>query len=543
MAFSPNGVCMPSTPEPEPAAANPKEAEKHGPHEEMDPAGGLLKFFVGGDPVERCLRDPALRQHVTDAAFCKRLRDIRRKAEVAKTPEEISALTRTMLNDPRLTQCSMAGAGMTLTVEESDLQKAERLGDIAKRSPLVIEDMIVAEKCEDREAAKAEGNARFAAKDYAGALAFWTRSLRFDREAGVQDDVDFSGSIYNNMAMALLKLNFATRAEQAASRAIKHCDFAYARMLDARTEMKKLVDNGDLDRVDESHPMLNLKLLDGATRRKALYRRAQARELLHLYTKAHADCAEAKRRADSDETATQKEKDTLRREVLRFAKLKKHEEKELKARATRKAEEAAIEHQRAAGVTLEKEKPKSGSKAATPGASIGYLEEKDHSRWAMIRLAALLEDCEVDLGKGASVSVNDALKRQSTVSASVTHKRGNRALYYDIDIHATWVAEPPTDFDMSPDPSVPARDRPRKLEGTVRLYNVSHETKYEPGADTNVAYMYQLGYKGIDPKWFDGSQATKDAPPWAALLINGAHDLYEAVANTVDKLIEELKKK
>ena len=49
----------------------------------------------------------------------------------AKTPEEISALTRTMLNDPRLTQCSMAGAGMTLTVEESDLQKAERLGDLS----------------------------------------------------------------------------------------------------------------------------------------------------------------------------------------------------------------------------------------------------------------------------------------------------------------------------------------------------------------------------------------------------------------------------
>ena len=208
MAFSPNGVCMPSTPEPEAPAPAP-EPEKHGPHEEMDPAGGLLKFFTHPEvgPVERCLQDPMLRQHVTDANFCKRLRDIRSKALVAKTPEEISALTRTMLNDPRLTQCSMAGAGMTLTVEESDLQKAERLGDIAKRSPLLLEDMVAAEKCEDREAAKAAGNDKFAAKDYAGALAYWTRSLRFNRDQGIVEDVDFSGAIYCNMAMALLKLN------------------------------------------------------------------------------------------------------------------------------------------------------------------------------------------------------------------------------------------------------------------------------------------------------------------------------------------------
>ena len=543
MAFSPNGVCMPSTPEPEAPAPAP-EPEKHGPHEEMDPAGGLLKFFTHPEvgPVERCLQDPMLRQHVTDANFCKRLRDIRSKALVAKTPEEISALTRTMLNDPRLTQCSMAGAGMTLTVEESDLQKAERLGDIAKRSPLLLEDMVAAEKCEDREAAKAAGNDKFAAKDYAGALAYWTRSLRFNRDQGIVEDVDFSGAIYCNMAMALLKLNFATRAEQAASRAIKHCDFAYARMLEARDEMRKAVENGDLEAVDETHPMLRLKLLDGATRRKALYRRALARELLHQHAKAYADIKDARRRADDDD-APLAEKQTLRRELLRFDKLKKFEEKELKERAKRKAEEASIAAKRAGGEKLGDAKPKPKGGPATPGASVGYLEEKDHSRWAMTRAAQLLEDVEVDLGRGASVRVGEALKQQCSVSASVTVKKGRRALYYDIDVHATWIAEPPQDFDLSPDDSVKARDRPRSLEGTVRLYNVSHETKYAPGADTNVAYMYQLGYKGIDPKWFDGNQATADAPPWAALLINGAHELYEATAKAVDALIGELKQK
>ena len=204
-----------------------------------------------------------------------------------------------------------------------------------------------------------------------------------------------------------------------------------------------------------------------------------------------------------------------------------------------------IAAKRASGVGLGKEKAKKAGVPATPGASVGYLEEKDHSRWAMSRLAAILEDVEVDLGRGASVRVGETLKRQSTVSASITHKRGNRGLYYDIDVHATWVAEPPQEgFDLSPDDAgVKPGDRPRSLEGTVRLYNVSHETKYDPGADTNVAYMYQLGYKGIDPKWFDGNQATADAPPWAATLINGAHELYEATAKAVDALIGELKQK
>merc|ERR1712091_586314 len=110
--------------------------------------------------------------------------------------------------------------------------------------------------------------------------------------------------------------------------------------------MRKAVENGDLEAVDETHPMLRLKLLDGATRRKALYRRALARELLHQHAKAYADIKDARRRADDDD-APAAEKQTLRRELLRFDKLKKFEEKELKERAKRKAEEASIAAKRA----------------------------------------------------------------------------------------------------------------------------------------------------------------------------------------------------
>ena len=59
-------------------------------------------------------------------------------------------LTRLMLHDPRLTQCSMAGAGMNLTVESEDIKKAERTGDVEKMSPIRVDDVVAAqEMCQD----------------------------------------------------------------------------------------------------------------------------------------------------------------------------------------------------------------------------------------------------------------------------------------------------------------------------------------------------------------------------------------------------------
>ena len=159
----------------------------------VDPAGGLLKFFIGEDPVQKCMRHPLLREYVTDAAFCKRLRELRKKCEAAATPEAMGELTRLMLHDPRLTQCSMAGAGMNLTVESEDIKKAERTGDVEKMSPIKVDDVVAAqEMCQDASQAKAEGNARFAAGDSAGALAFWARALRLDREDDGPDAVSYT---------------------------------------------------------------------------------------------------------------------------------------------------------------------------------------------------------------------------------------------------------------------------------------------------------------------------------------------------------------
>ena len=228
---------------------------------QQDPAGGLLKFFIGEDPVQRCLQHPQLREYVTDAAFCKRLRELRKKCEAATTPEAMGELTRLMLHDPRLTQCSMAGAGMNLTVESEDIKKAERTGDVEKMSPIRVDDVVAAqEMCQDAATAKAEGNERFAKGDSAGALAFWARALRLDRENDGPDDMALAAALYGNIAAALVKLGFWSRAEQAASRAVAYCD---------------VVEN------------INV-------RRRALYRRALAREKRRDVARAYSDVLEAR---------------------------------------------------------------------------------------------------------------------------------------------------------------------------------------------------------------------------------------------------------
>jgi len=460
----------------------------------QDPAGGLLKFFIGGDPVQRCLEHPQLREYVTDAAFCKRLRALRTKCEAASTPEAMGELTRLMLHDPRLTQCSMAGAGMNLSVDAADLKKAERTGDVEKMSPIKVDDVVAAEKLPDSAAAKAEGNTRFAASDSAGALAFWARALRLDRETEGADESKLAAALYGNVAAALLKLGYWARAEQAASRAIAYCD---------------IVENVSI-------------------RRRALYRRALAREKRRDVSKAYGDVLAAQKL--DPPPAEQK---LLMRDALRLLKLTKHADEERKARVQRKVEEAQVAATRTTGVGLKS----SAKHRAAPGSTLGYLEESDRSRWASTRLAELLEGVEVDLGYGAFVSIITMDEAESSVSASVTRKRGKRSLYYDVDVKCAWRAEW-RGFDLSP-----SKESPRLLAGSLRLYNVSHETRYEPGADPTVAYMYQVGYQLPRPDWFDGSAATAAAPAWARTLIDGAHELYEAASGAVDALVRELREK
>ena len=441
-----------------------------------------------------------------------------------------------LLRDPRLTQCAVSAQGVALTVDASDMRRAEASGDIEKPSPLVLEDMVEADRCGTAEESKALGTAAHAAGAHARALAFWARSLRFNREAGVPDDPAFAAAVYANAAQALLKLGHPGRAAQAATRAVANADAALERQAreDAARRAAALF-AAEGEEVAPPSEGEGEKLR--SVRRRALYRRGLAREAVRDFAGAHGDLEAALASAADGERAV------IARDAARVAKLRRGDDAARTEREARRAEDKALAAARAAGVALKKKGGGEREGHSSLNAALGYLDERDFSSWALQRLGELLaKDGDLDLGGGAYVAFAGLLAAQSSVSATVTLKRGQRALYYDIDAHARWTAEPAPVYDLADDRPAAASSG-RTLRGVIRLYNVSHETRFEPGADPNVAYMYQVGYEGLQPGWCDGQAATPDAPDWARTLINGAHELYDRFARVADELIAELRAK
>ena len=474
-------------------------------------SGGLLKFFrLEGDIVERLVSVPAVRKYASDASFVAKLRETQTAALKATTPEEIAEITRSLMRDPRLTQCAMLGAGVNLAVGAEDLKKAEREGDIAKPSPLKVDDLVEAESVGTADEARTIAKNAYLKGDVPKALAHWTRVLRLTRTKGLPDDIEEAAAIYGNISQGLVKLGHYVRAEQAATRSLAYV--ARARDLEKKRQRKQRY-RGD----DETTEMWDAT----ACERKALYRRALALEGQRKFEAALRDARAAN--------------DTDRRLVSRLEALVESEKKLATEKVKRRAEEKEGFQKRGAGVPLKQQQRDGGTNA--PGASVGYVDERDYSAMALRRLKDKILQIDIDLGQGASVRVDSIDEAQSSVSATVNVKRGNRAMYYDVDLVANWTGDPEPEFDLSNDDKT---DR-RSISGTVRLYNVSHETRYEPGADPNVAYMYQLGYRGIKPAWFDGTKATQQAPDWVKRLIDGAHNLYEAMANNVDAVINDVK--
>lgn len=468
--------------------------------ETMDHSGGLLKFFMGGaeDVVQKCMHVPELRKHVADAAFLRSLRNMARKAENATSPELASAATRELMGDPRLMQCAMLGAGVRLTVAEEDMQRAERVGEIEKRSPLKTEDIVDAlRRFDNVDDAKSQGTTAYKRGENARAVAYWCRALAIGRLNGLPEDPELSSTVYSNIAQALLKLDHPKRAEQAATRALAYLDVPRDAFAPLTTR--------DLDE----------------KRRKALYRRALARERLKRFAGALQDA-----RVVGDVTL-----------ITRLQKFLKHETSLREAKQKRVQEEREVQGRRLSGVSLRDD-------ISTSKDALGYLDERDYSNIFLSRIQKNVKEVQVDLGQAAFVQLVKCLCDQSSVSLSVTTKRGKRALYYDIDLVCSWEAHPPQAFfDISPSCGSDGEHEEHRqpVMGTMRLYNVSQETKYQPGADPNVAYMYQLGYRGIPQAWFDGTKATKQAPDWARLLIDGAHELYEAFALYIDTQLDDFR--
>ena len=504
-------------------------------------SGGLLRFFrlgEGEDMVSRLVSVPQLRKYAADATFVKKVKEISRRAMLATSADAMSEVTRSLMLDPRLTQCAMLGAGVQLSVGEDDLKKAEREGDIDKRSPLKVDDLVESESCGSPEEARQLAKAAYDEGDVPKALAYWTRALRIRRHKGLPDDAAEAAGLYANIAQGLLKMEHYVRAEQAATRAL-----AYVEDERQKENVRKKKDlfrggkrrPGSRRRHHREDVVDHMRLRDAngpladdpsppfdvvACERKALFRRAVAREGRRRFASALEDANRALSLAPTEESS--------RKLVKRLESLVNAEKKEALEKVKRKAEEKEGFKKRGQGVALERKQDQKG---------LGYVEEKDYSSLLKRRFTDRLADIDLDLGQGASVKIAKLLEDHGSISATVNAKRGNRSLYYDLDITANWTAEPAPDFDISQD-AAPER---KPISGTIRLYNVSHETRYEPGADPNVAYMYQLGYRLNKPKWFDGSTSTPDAPVWARQLIDGAHNLYEAAAHAVDATIADLK--
>ena len=286
-----------------------------------------------------------------------------------------------------------------------------------------------------------------------------------------------AAALYGNIAAALVKLGYWSRAEQAASRAVAYCD---------------VVENVNV-------------------RRRALYRRALAREKRRDVARAYSDVLEAQKL--DPPPAEQK---LLKRDMMRLRKLTKHADEARKARVKRRAEEARAAHQRTAGVGLASrhhqcrcpERRSATSRRATARAGLNN-DSRSCSRMSRSTSAR------------AHSWPSRRVSQTSRRSARRSRAKEERSLYYDIDVKCAWRAEW-RGFDLSPD-----KDGPRPLEGSIRLYNVSHETRYEPGADPTVAYMYQVGYKLPRPDWFDdrgdgrGAALGADVDRWCPRLRGG----------------------
>ncbi|CAJ1451197.1 unnamed protein product, partial [Effrenium voratum] len=116
-------------------------------------------------------------------------------------------------------QALMALQGQGLVVDESDLRKAESVGDMPRREPVQLEQMLLVKDLQDAEEARRCGNEHFKAGRLPEALAHYERGLDLLRE---QSEVPASSvaALLSNAALCLLKLKWPDRAKKKATAAI-----------------------------------------------------------------------------------------------------------------------------------------------------------------------------------------------------------------------------------------------------------------------------------------------------------------------------------
>lgn len=452
---------------------------------------------VMGDPFSQALRQPDLmerlaampqvRQHMADPGFIGQIEKLRAIAtdptvdvtDMMKMAEVGQKIAKAGHNDPRVMQALMGLQGMSLSVEEKDMKKAEAFGDMPRREPVQLEQLRLVMNVQDPEEAKSLGNDYFKRGDLNAALAHYEQGVELLRSREEASAAALA-TLLSNAALCLLKLRWPDRAKKNASMAIAAIRSA-----------------GD-ESFDQS---------------KLFYRRALACEQLEELDLAVEDMLRALQQAKRANLSAA-EQHKLRGEAQRLKKLKASDHEHQERIRREKENERTAEVQRMQGAKLEAASAKESKAAAVPSES--YLAEQDFSHWTLRRVVEALKGLRHSCQSGGSIELLTLDEDSSKVQASVTTKKGTRALYYEMDLHCKWRG---------------TASGGEELMGLVRVYNIAHDTKFELGGDHNTSYMYQLGWD------------QRVTGPWVEDMRTEAAELFDLISARVDEVIAELRKK
>lgn len=435
--------------------------------------------------MEKLASFPDVRKHMADPGFVDQIKKLRGLAMgPAATSSDFGAaaevgqqIARAGHRDPRIMQALLALQGQGLLVEEQDLKKAEEHGDMKRREPVQLEQLQLVQGLKDADEAKAKGNEYFKAGDFSAALAHYERGVALLREAE-ELPATAVATLLSNAAQCLLKLKWPDRAKKSVSQAIA------------------VIRQAQDESFDQS---------------KLFYRRALACEQLKDFALAADDMARALQQAKSSDLPLAQQH-MLKNEVGRLKKLKASAEQEAEKRHKQQANEREAEVQRMQGAELANKSSKATSSVSVP--SSDYLQEQDFTYWMRKRLSEVVVGVTHMCQSGGNIEVTE-LQDQSKVQASITTKRGTRALYYEMDLHCGWLA----------------KVKEGELRGLIRVYNIAHDTKFELGGDENTSYIYSLGW----------DQRMSGA--WVEAVRTEAAELFDLLAAKVDEVIAELRKK
>lgn len=466
----------------------------------------MAEGAMAGDPfcaslrvpnlMERLASFPEVRKHLADPGFVEqmeKLRDIANDPSLegadvldAKVTEVSQQIAKAGHKDPRVMQALMALQGQGLIVEESDLKKAEDFGDMKRREPVQLRELQMVQDLEDPDEAKAKGNEHFKAGDFSAAIAHYEKGVQLLRK---QEHVSVVAvaTLLSNAALCYLKLKWPDRAKKNASMAIA----AVRQAEDGAFDQSKL-----------------------------FYRRALACEQLKDFSAAVDDMARALQQAKKSGLPLA-EQHRLKAEVERLKKLKASAEDYSDKRRKEQENEKTAEVQRLQGEKLEGKKSSTGTAASAPSGE--YLQEQDFSHWAKRQVQEAVKGVSHSCASGGHVEVIELDESQSKIQAAITTKKGSRALYYEMDLHCTWKGKAAK--------KLASGDGPDEMKGLIRVYNIAHDTKFQLGGDENTSYMYQLGWDH------------RMSGLWVEDLRTEAAELFDKIAERVDGVIKELRKK